>query len=227
MDLLAIIPSRNRPDTVSEIAAAFWATCTAATRIVFAVDSDDPKLGAYVTATFEAPGTSLWINRGKKTMVEALNGCVADFLDVWDPPLKAFAFMGDDHRPRTNGWDTAYVDALVEMGTGIVYGNDLLQGESIPTQVAMTPNIPRVLGYMAPPSLRHLYVDNYWKQLGQGADCLRYLPDVIVEHMHPYAGKAAWDEGHMRVNARPMYDHDRAVFEVLAIEADVAKVKAL
>ena len=27
--------------------------------------------------------------------------------------------------------------------------------------------------------------DNAWLDLGQGADCLRYLPRVIIEHMHP------------------------------------------
>jgi hypothetical protein len=90
--------------------------------------------------------------------------------------------MGDDHFPRTHGWDQAYLDALRELGTGIVYGNDLLQGHRLPTQCAMTADIVRRWGYMALPTLRHMYVDNFWRDLGNAADCLRYLPEVVVEH---------------------------------------------
>jgi hypothetical protein len=121
--------------------------------------------------------------------------------------------MGDDHMPRTVGWDAAYLEALRELGTGLVYGNDLLQGSSLPTQVAMTTDIVRALGYMAPPDLTHLYVDNFWRDLGRSAGCLRYLPDVIVEHRHPAAGKAQWDAGYARVNNSAMYEHDATAYE--------------
>ena len=112
-----------------------------------------------------------------------------------------------------------------------MYGNDLLQGENLPTQVAMTSDIVRALGYMCPPTLTHLFVDNFWLSLGRTADCIRYLPDVVVEHMHPAAGKAEWTPGHMRVNTHAMKNRDEDAFrdyvEAGLFEADVAKVKAL
>jgi hypothetical protein len=85
-------------------------------------------------------------------------------------------------------------------------------------------------GHMAPATLTHLYVDNYWRDLGQGAGCLRYLPDVIVEHMHPIAGKAEWDDGHVRVNALAMYQRDSDAYADYAgshLLSDVEKVRAL
>ena len=142
----------------------------------------------------------------------------------------AIGFMGDDHRPRTVGWDTAYLEALRELGSGIVYGNDLLQGERIPTQVAMTTDIVRELGFMAPPVLKHLYVDNFWRDLGTAAGCLRYLSNVVVEHMHPIAGKAPWDDGYARVNAPTMYSGDAnayAKWAAMDLAAAVEKVRAL
>jgi hypothetical protein len=162
-------------------------------------------------------------------MVEALNARATGYAGLDDPPF-AIGFMGDDHCPRTYGWDKAYVDALREMGTGIVYGNDLIQGARLPTQVAMTADIVRALGYMAPPALTHLYVDNFWRDLGTVAGCLRYLPDVTVEHRHPIAGKAEWDEGYRRVNDAAMYERDRLAYveyQRTQFVADVAKVKAL
>lgn len=218
-DLVVIVPSRGRPNAVAELADAFVETCTAGTALIVAVDGDDPA---------PYPKSALRVQESG-TMVSALNLAAAYALETLSP--LAIGFMGDDHRPRTHGWDKAYVDALRELGTGIVYGDDLLQGAILPTQFAMTADIVRALGFVAPPTQKHLFVDNYLKDLGQQARCLRYLPDVIVEHVHPVAGKVGWDEGHQRVNAPAMYNHDRIAymrFQAQGGLADaVAKVQAL
>jgi hypothetical protein len=58
-----------------------------------------------------------------------------------------------------------------------------------------------------------MYVDNAWLALGRAIGRIRYLPDVVVEHVHPVAGKAQWDEGYARVNAREMYARDKQVYD--------------
>jgi hypothetical protein len=227
-DLVVVVPSRGRPEAAVGLAEAFGATRTTA-HLVFAVDEDDPTRGEYHAALGVYPNGVIDTGGAPATMVRALNAVAVKLATADDPPF-AVGFMGDDHRPRTKGWDRAYVDALRELGTGIVYGDDLLQGERLPTQVAMTCDIVRVLGHMCPPTLRHMYVDNYWLDLGGRAGCLRYLPEVVVEHMHPIAGKADWDEGHKRVNAREMYAVDRASYtrwQYMNMPAEVAQVRAL
>lgn len=221
-DLAVIVPSRGRPEAARALVQHFDNTCTADTRLVFAIDADDPAREEYVMPPKGAE--SRWCD--SRTMVDALNNAA-----LWAADQTfAVAFMGDDHRPRTYGWDQRYLDALREMGTGIVYGDDLLQRENLPTQCAMTADIVLALGYMAPPTLRHMYVDNFWKDLGTAAECLRYLPDVVVEHMHPIAGKSEWTEGHKRVNAGEVYAHDAEAYRTWLSESkdsDVAKVKGL
>lgn len=226
-DLVVIVPSKGRPVAARELADAFSATCTADTRLVFAVDADDKTGGEYVGA-----GLDIHVCPAPSNMVKTLNFATVIFASYRQgaacPP--AIGFMGDDHRPRTSGWDAAYLDALRELGTGIVYGDDLLQGEKLPTQVAMTSDIIRALGYMAPPTLTHMYVDNFWLDLGRRAGFLRYLPDVVVEHLHPVAGKAEWDAGHIRVNAPQMYAADRTAYARYTVEqlpGAAAAVKAL
>lgn len=224
-DLVVIVPSRGRPHAAADLAAAFVET-KATSRLVFAVDEDDPTRNQYLQALDAYPATTVHFGPAPSTMVKALNTVAALYVN------EAFAlgFMGDDHRPKTEAWDRLYLEALRELGTGIVYGDDLLQGERIPTQVAMTADIVRALGFMAPPSLVHLAVDNWWKELGLGADCIRYMPEVVVEHMHPVAGKADWDEGHLRVNAQSMYARDLTEFARLRrdeLPAAVEKVRAL
>lgn len=221
-DLVVVVPSRERPAAARELADAFAATCTADTKLVFALDADDPTQQEY-----PKPRTIAW----NKSMVEALNN-TAELEVSGKPGGRPFAvgFMGDDHRPRTNGWDTAYLDTLRELGTGIVYGDDLLQRRNLPTQCAMTADIVKTLGFIAPPALTHMYVDNFWLTLGTAADCIRYLPDVVVEHLHPVAGKAQWDAGYVRVNDPSMYHRDGAVFADYvrdSLAGDVEKVRAL
>jgi hypothetical protein len=224
-DLVVIVPSRGRPDAAVELAQAF-ADTEATAHLVFAVDEDDSTRFSYAEALKSYPWSTVHWAPAPSTMVKTLNVAANLFVNE----AHAIGFMGDDHRPRTPGWDRLYVEALRDLGTGIVYGNDLLQGERIPTQVAMTSDIVRALGHMAPPTLTHLYVDNYWRDLGEAAACLRYLPDVVVEHMHPVAGKADWDEGHKRVNQPSMYQRDAEAYGRYVtehFEADLAKVRAL
>ncbi|HET6737752.1 MAG TPA: hypothetical protein VFH76_02425, partial [Kribbella sp.] len=69
----------------------------------------------------------------------------------------------------------------------------------------------------------------YWLSLGRAANCITYLPDVVVEHLHPVARKAAWDEGYQRVNASSMYERDQAAFSAYWAEhgdRDVAAVRS-
>lgn len=223
-DLVVIVPSRGRPDAAIELAESFTET-QATCRLVFALDDDDPTHTQYAGAMKMYPA-SVHVGQSPSTMVHALNTVA----NLYRNDSFAVGFMGDDHRPRTTGWDRFYLDALRGLGTGIVYGNDLLQGPRIPTQCAMTSDIVRALGFMAPPTLTHLFVDNFWKDLALAAGCLTYLPDVVVEHMHPVAGKAEWDAGHVRVNQPAMYQRDERAYrqyKATYLPADIETVAAL
>jgi hypothetical protein len=95
----------------------------------------------------------------------------------------------------------------------------------------MTADIVRALGKMVPAPVDHLYCDNAIRDLGRRADCLTYLPDVLIEHMHPAAGKASTDPQYQRVNSRQQYKGDRAAYhqwiESAQLELDAATVRKL
>lgn len=228
-DLVVIVPSRGRPNTVAEMAEAFEQTCTADTWLCFATDEDDPAADDYRCDDPAYPAMSIAVfDHQPSSMVRALNAAALSYIGLpGRQSTKAIGFLGDDHRPRTKGWDRAYLDALAAQ-RGIVYGDDLIQGPNLPTQCAMSTDVVRALGHMAPPALTHLYVDNYWRDLGKAAGCLTYLPDVVIEHVHPIAGKAPVDDGYRRVNAPEMYHRDSAAYQLYMSEHggdDVAKVR--
>jgi hypothetical protein len=201
--------------------------------LIFAVDSDDPRLAGYRAAfdrlASDKIGRAIGLtNCGPwQPMVPKLDMAAAMFAEQGH---FALGFAGDDHLPQTPGWAARYLETLGEMGTGIVYGNDLLQGERLCTSWAMTSDIVRALGRMAPAPVEHMYCDNSVMDLGRLAGCLRYLPDVVVEHRHPLAGKADWDSGYARVNRAEQYQRDEAAYRQWCgsgRDADVATIKAL
>lgn len=214
-ELVVVVPTRGRPAAAAALASAFAKTRTADTVLLLAVDESDPCLDTYREVAEELAGDlAPWLRLAvtpSASMVEALNTAARGVTGWPEPPL-AIGFCGDDHRPRSGGFDRAYLDAL-EARPGIAYGDDLVMGAMLPTQCAMSTEVVRALGHMAPPVLRHLYLDNYWLTLGRAADCLTYLPEVVVEHVHPITGKVPWDEGHARVNDPALYERDRRAFE--------------
>lgn len=209
-ELAVVVPSRNRPRAVQELAEAFAATCSSWTSLIFVVDEDDSEVDAYRDAVGEAyptyAGIQLLVQSQGGNMITGCNVGAARALEMTSG---AIGFMGDDHRPRTRGWDRAYVDTL-KAKPGIVYGDDKLQGEYLPTQFAVSAKIVESLGFLAPPMLVHLYLDDYWIRMGRLCECITYLPDVVVEHMHFSVGKSELDEGYIRVNTETVNDKDRA-----------------
>ena len=55
-------------------------------------------------------------------------------------------------------------------------------------------------------------IDDFWKTLGEHLGTLVYLSDVVLEHMHPNAGKAPMDDGYRAVNSRIAYRTGAAAF---------------
>lgn len=214
-DLVVIVPSRGRPENIARLAEAWRKTSLAGTELVVAVDEDDPRLEDYRAVELPFLG-SLQVGR-RLRLGGTLNAVAMEVIErhggITGRRPVGVGFMGDDHLPRTGGWDGMVIDALEDLGSGIVYGNDLFQGENLPTAVFMTADIVRTLGWMVPPGLVHLYADNAWLELGRGMGQLRYLPDVVIEHLHPAAWKAPMDERYAEVNAPELDAADKATFE--------------
>lgn len=215
--LLVVIPSRGRPQHVARTAAAWRATgaMNAGVRVVYALDSTDPQAEAYEAEVFRAfrrNGEIYWSGPEGSGMVAAINGVGRWLISQPEPP-RMVAVLNDDHLPRSKHWHHAMAAALTAVGTGIVYGDDLLRGEALCTAWAMTTDIVRATGRIVPCLVSHLFADNAVMALGRAAGVLNYLPDVVIEHVHYTNGKAEKDEGYERVNASARWRADEAKYQ--------------
>jgi len=217
-DLLIITPTRGRPGNALRLAEAVAATCTADTELVFAIDEDDESYDDVFIDAVKIYGRRrtcpAWSNEIAATMGRE---------------YRAVASLGDDHLPRTKGWDTLMLAALDSMGgTGIVYGDDIGQGVNLPTAPVISSDIPAALGWLFLPSCDHLFCDNTWLDLGREADCLRYLPGVVIEHLHYTRGASPHDRTYEET--RGTWQHDEAAYHAWrrdGMAADVDKIRKL
>lgn len=194
-----LCPSRGRPGNIAQLRED-WARATGpGAGLLVAVDADDPHLGAYRDGGHVAICPPLGLGGIINTLAVPLaGGC------------RFVGFLGDDHRPRTQDWNRKLQDAL-KGRPGVAYGDDLLRGERFPTAALVSAELITALGYMVPPGVEHLWHDIFWQVLGL-ATTLAYCPDVVIEHMHPSANKAEWDEGYERANCEEASERDTAAY---------------
>lgn len=212
--MLMIVPTRGRPHKAREVLEAVAAT-RAFADVLFVTDLDDPAVEEY--EKIELPHWGRMLSVPTKGMVKALNLGVK----AYGGHYSHIGFMGDDHRPRTKNWDVALSTIYTEY---ICYGNDLMQGWNLPTHVVMPQRMVKALNWeMAPECFDHLFIDNYWKALGEAVGRLHYDGTVVIEHMHPQAGKTEWDPGYVRVNSPEVWSHDEATWSAYSTDGRLAR----
>lgn len=211
-DLAVIIPTRSRPQNVAPMVQAWYETgAFAVADLWWIVDADDARYDEYlVELRRTAPPMKIHIQPEWKPLVPKLNGAATALRKEFG--YKYLAFMGDDHLPRTPMWAHTLIVQHALHKAGIVYGRDGIQDRRLPTWWSMDGRIVDRLDRMVPAPVQHMYCDNAVKMLGERANCLKYLEEVLIEHMHPVVGKGKMDAQYERVNRDQQYARDGQAF---------------
>jgi len=213
-DVLVIVPTRGRPDASVEFHKEFLAK-SMISDLMFAIDEDDADSYSRIEGVLYEVNPRMGMNG-------TLNYVATKYADKY----KYIAFMGDDHRVRTFGWDIVMTEKMGSLG--VAYGNDLIQGQALPTAVLMSSNIIKAIGYMAPPKQKHMYLDNFWLDLGTRLNAIHYLEDVIIEHLHFSVGKSDMDSSYQETNDSAIYNADKVAYdEYLSTQMDIDLDKIL
>lgn len=182
-----LLPSRRRPYNL----ARFFAACRAsgvATEGTVLVDRRDWNDNRLDYEACDPPAG--W--RFRLTEGETQGDKVRE---VW-PEIADRAWLGligDDCVPETAGWDRRLVEHLEP--ALIVSCED---GWQAPQRLGncwiIAGALARRVGYIFPPGLQHLFVDDIWEAIGRGADCWHRDMTVKVAHRHVQKGEAPPDE---------------------------------
>lgn len=204
--ILIICATRERTNKINDCIDAWRETTAGRSDFLICLDNDDPQLEEYKKIL---PKDVLVDVGDRVRLIGSVNRAFREH-----PDYAYYGFIGDDHHFKTKDWDDIFIKEIENMGGhGIVYGDDLLQGANLATAYVVSRSIPEAIGYMAPPQLIHLCMDDYYMDLGRELDLLRYIPEVVIEHMHPAAKKSEFDQRYQEVNSGEMYDHDLGVLQ--------------
>lgn len=200
---LIIMASRGRPERIEEAIAGWLSNHTEYSDLVVALDDDDPRLHDYASYPQVRYVVEPYAPLCPKT--ERVYKTLSNY--------RYYALLNDDMVIQTPGFDREFVETLrhVGAGWGVAYGDDLFQHENLPTSFWFTANIPRTLGKLFPRRMQHQFCDVYYKVLGEETEHLFYRPDIVIEHRHVMAHKAAMDETYEWSLSH--FESDRAIFD--------------
>jgi len=186
---LVIVPTRSRPDNAERFSKYFFEN-SSISDLIFGIDDDQVEMYPKIN------GAMYDVNPNMK-LVPKLNAIADKFKDKYE----TITFLGDDHVLRTEKWDEILYAPIKKNGYGFSYGNDLFQSAGLPTSTMVSTNIIKSLGFMACPSLYHMYIDNYWGMMGNELKALFYFENVIWEHLHWVNNKAPADASYQETNS--------------------------
>jgi hypothetical protein len=147
---------------------------------------------------------------GKRGVVFPLNKVAKKYCNNYE----YIGFLGDDHLPKTKRWNVEMYDVLTKNKPfSMVYGNDLIQGENLPTNIIMDSLFIKYLDNMVDSKIQHLFADNYWLYIGKYIDNIHYLNHVIIEHEHYSRNKSELDEMYKILNSSTMFLQGNYIYQ--------------
>lgn len=217
-----LCPTRNRPGNVARLVSSALATASGPVGFLFYQDAD--ARGSVPDSVAGLLG------------VRVITGPRIVMSDMWDECLReaaadVFMMCGDDVTFNTPGWDDAVLGAIEAYPDRIalVYGRDGLREDEWASHCFVHRNWADAVGYFAPRGFSCDYTDTWLNAVADRIGRKVLLADVMFEHHHPNAGKAALDETHAERIARGQRDNVGALYESRATERerDIAALLAV
>lgn len=178
-----LCPSRGRPANVARLYKSLKDTTEGEWELLVRLDDDDWHRTGYLRAR-------------RLVAVTAPRGLMSTLWNDLLPYALGDVLMlcGDDVVFRTLGWDAKVRAAFPDDLIGLVHGNDLSPNSAtIATHPFVSREWVEALGYLTPPYFESDYVDLWLTELADALGRRVYLPEVVIEHLHPAFYKAEWD----------------------------------
>lgn len=133
----------------------------------------------------------------------------------------------DDMVIRTPGWDNAIAEADADFADGIylAYGNDLFKKRGLCTFPVLSRRTCELLVEPYPAAYQGAFIDvhlfDIFKRLQHaGFSRVRYLDNMVFEHLHYRTGKAVFDETYKR---RARFEGDPTFIAMAKVRSTEAK----
>lgn len=180
-----LIPSKGRPELLKRCLNACVETGMTTPGQVL-LHYKEPLMAEYLKIELPKDWTWFILEHDPEDPVESLGRA----LRVWYKNHKDFistcewvGWLNDDHIPKTHNWDKLMISQLKKFS--IISPNDNWQApKRMCGPTLYSGELIRTVGYIYPPKLNHMYIDDLWEQIGSALGIWVTVMDVIVEHDH-------------------------------------------
>ena len=188
-----LLPSRRRPANLARFFDAYKATGATTPGMVIIDQEDLVEHYADYRAIGLPVGWHLDATVGK-TQGEKI-------AEVWHRVQHCawLGLIGDDCEPRTPALGPAAARAAWTLANIVSCDDGWQAPKRLGNCWVMGGELVRAVGYIFPPGLQHLCVDDVWETIGREAGCWTCRMDVLVAHRHVLKGEAAADDTHKLV----------------------------
>ena len=205
MDISILLPTRERPDLVRRMLDSLIGTASRPERIEVILYADDDD---FTSQAITHDGVALRkLTAPRQRMGAITRACYAACRGQY------IQLANDDIIYRTLRWDDQVLEAFGEFGddVALVWGNYLHSG--MPAHPFLSRTVCDVVGKICPAEYDREFIDTHLYDIfrllrQQGHNRMRYLPEVIVEHCHVFAGKMAPDATFQKKH----YAHDERTY---------------
>lgn len=214
MPISVCLPTRGRPDRMSEMVESIANTASGPVQVAFAIDDDDKasiKRATQLFTTYKGrvDVRSKVVKRGAFLMSDLYNRAAEIATgDILMECCDSVLF----HSP---GWDELVEAEFAKVPDRIllVFGRDGIHDGRAATLPFLHRRWMEVLGRFMPPYFSCDYCDTWVWEVAKMLDRIVYVPEVFTQHRHPEAGTAPLDQTKIDGYARGERDNNGAIFQ--------------
>lgn len=145
---------------------------------------DEDECDVYHTITEQYPQIINYCIPTGLTLMQKINVHALDIANNY----KYVGFIGDDIVFKTP-FESVFIEYLFSVNHGLIFGNDLIWHGALPTHPFITSKTVLAVGFFGCPAVEHNFFDNYWNVIFNALNTKKYIPEIIMEHMHSMVGK--------------------------------------
>ena len=186
--LLVRMPTRSRPAQAIEVLAKYKAMAGMPVILEVVIDKDDTSITSEVLYRFHQLGCAITYG-DHKSKIEACNG---GRVTEWDIVVLA----SDDMVPVQANWAVRICELFAEHHPhldGCLHTDDGYAHERVATLSIMGRRYYDLFNYLYHESYKSLFCDDEYGEVARKLGRIVYVPEVLIEHKHPAAGKASLD----------------------------------
>ena len=178
-----VLPTRSRP-----LEAIRAIRSLGDSPIFMMVWNEDPHVHAYKLAEWPS---NVEVYYGPQESVQAkLNWFFHNY-----PDERFYGFLADDIVLKKGC--LGFLEDLAHKDN-ISYPDDSVWGEDLCTHPCIGGDLVRKMGWWCYPEITHNFFDTFWWVIGEFQEKLRYVPEVVYDHIHPVTGRVPRDEVYLK-----------------------------